>query len=121
MSKSKKPGKQRKKRFQAKKHEKQKFMSAHLSKELQKTTGKKSLGIRKEDKVKVMRGALKGKTGKVLRVNRDKEQIFIEKLIRKKSDGTEVLIPVHPSNVMITELKHDEKRVKKKKKKEQVK
>jgi ribosomal protein uL24 len=103
--KSKKPTKQRKKRFQAKQHEKTKLFRVHVSKELQKAVKKKTTGLRKEDKVKIMRGKQKGKTGKVLRINRNKEQVFIEKIVRKKSDGTETMIPIHPSNLLLIEKK----------------
>ncbi len=123
--KSKKPGKQRKKRFQAKLHEKTKLFRVHVSKELQKTMKKKTTGLRKEDKVKVMRGKQKGKTGRVLKINRSKEQVFIEKIIRKKSDGTESLIPIHPSNLLLIEKKETNntkiKQVKKEVKKKEVK
>jgi ribosomal protein uL24 len=114
--KSKKPTKQRKKRFQAKQHEKTKLFRVHVNKELQKAIKKKTTGLRKEDKVKIMRGKQKGKTGKVLRINRDKEQIFIEKIIRKKSDGTETMIPIHPSNLMLIEKKETTKTKEKKEK-----
>lgn len=121
--KSKKPGKQRKKRFQAKQHEKTKLMHVHLSKELQKTMKKKNTTVRKEDKVKIITGKQKGKTGKVLRINRDKEQVFIEKIIRKKSDGTDSLIPIHPSNLILIETKETTKtkKIEKTPKKEKVK
>ena len=53
-----------------------------------------------------------------------KTQVFVEKLLRKKTDGTEILVPLQPSNLMITELgKADDRRIKTKKteKKEKVK
>ncbi|MBN2127036.1 MAG: 50S ribosomal protein L24 [Candidatus Diapherotrites archaeon] len=118
--KSKKPSKQRKKRFTSKQHEKVKLYRVHVSKELQKTIKKKTIGLKKEDKVKVMRGAQKGKTGKVMRINRNKEQVFIEKIVRKKSDGTETMIPIHPSNLLLLESK-DEKSKPQPKKEEKVK
>ncbi|MFH1586922.1 MAG: 50S ribosomal protein L24 [Candidatus Diapherotrites archaeon] len=113
MVKSKKPKKQRKAHYNAKLHVKRKQFSAHLSTELRKALGKRSLPVRTGDKVKVMRGKNKKFSGKILRLNRAKNQVFIEKLNRKKSDGTEILIPIRPSNLMLVELdRSDEKRMK---------
>lgn len=114
--KSRKPGKQRKACFARKLHKMGKEMSCHLSKELRKATGRRALGIRKGDMVVVMRGKRRKSGGKVARVNRQKGQVFIEKMTRKKADGTEMLVPIRASNLMIVELeKSDEKRLKGKK------
>ena len=48
--------KQRNYRHKAPLHIKQKFVSAHLSKELRQKCGRRSLGVRKGDKVKVTTG-----------------------------------------------------------------
>ncbi len=56
----------------------------------------------------VMRGDHKGHTGKVVRINHKKYRIYIEGLVRKKADGTEVLIPIHPSKVQIIKLNLDD-------------
>lgn len=107
---SKRPSKQRSRFYGSKLHELQKHMGAHLSKELRKSFKKRSLGIRKGDKVKVMRGKFKGKSGKVAKINRAKIQIFIEGIMRKKSDGKEIFVPLHPSNLLITEVFSTDKR-----------
>ncbi len=113
MVKSKKPKKQRKAHYTAKLHVKRKQFSAHLSKELRKALGKRSLPVRTGDKVKVMRGKNKKFSAKIVRIGRAKNQVFLEKLNRKKSDGTEILIPLKPSNLMLVELdRTDEKRMK---------
>jgi large subunit ribosomal protein L26e len=36
--------------------------------------------------------------------------VHIERLVREKSNGTTVQIPVHPSNVVITKIKLDNDR-----------
>jgi len=124
---SSKPSKQRLFQLEAPLHIKRKMLSSTLSKELRKELGKRSFPLRKNDTVKIMRGKFKGKTGKITEVNYQKGTVFIEKITRKKSDGTEVFIPIHASNLMITELyKEDEKRfkrikLKKEKKKEKIK
>lgn len=100
---SKKPSKQRKALYQAPLHKRHKLVSAHLSKELRKGMKKRSLPLRKGDEVLIMRGKFKGKTGKVSEVDLKKLRIFIEGIKRKKVSGEEVLVPFHPSKLLITE------------------
>jgi large subunit ribosomal protein L24 len=83
-------------------------MSAHLSEELRKQYSFRSLPVRTGDVVMVMRGDHKGHTGKVIRLDHEKYRIYIEGLIRKKADGSEVPIPVHPSKVQIMKLNLDD-------------
>lgn len=99
-----KPKKQRKKFYSKKLHELQKNISVHLSKELQKSIGKRALGARKEDKAKILRGKFEGKIGKIVSVNRRKNRIFIDGITRKKVSGKEVFVPLQPSNLELTEL-----------------
>jgi len=83
-------------------------MSAHLSEELRKQYPFRSLPIRTGDVVTVMRGDHKGHTGKVIRLDHERYRIYIEGLIRKKADGSEVPIPIHPSKVQIIKLNLDD-------------
>ncbi|MEM2561334.1 MAG: 50S ribosomal protein L24 [Candidatus Bathyarchaeia archaeon] len=106
---SSKPSKQRKRLFQAPDHIRYKHLSAPLSPELRKEHGIQSLPVRSGDTVRVMRGDYKGFEGKVLRVDRKEYRIYIEGLTREKVDGTTVLVPIHPSKVMITKLNLDDK------------
>lgn len=113
---SKKSGKQRKYRYNAPLHVRHKLMAAHLSKELRKKYEKRSIPIRKGDRVKIMRGKFKNKTGEVEQVILDKYRVYIKDIRREKVDGTKVRVPFNPSNLMITELKmEDKKRLKVKK------
>ena len=68
--------------------------------------------IRKDDQVKVIAGKDKGKTGRVLRVDREKGRVLVEgvnivkKAMRKKRQDDrggimEIEAPVHISNVML--------------------
>ncbi len=107
---SKKPKKQRKYRYNAPLHIKQKFINAHLSPELRKEHGKRSLGLRLGDKVKLMRGQFRGQTGKIERIDLKKSKAFIGKIEFIKSDGTKTMYPVDPSNVMIIEISEGDKR-----------
>ena len=110
---SKKPKKQRKYRYNAPSHIKHKFLGAHLSKELIKKYNKRSIQVRKDDKVKIMRGKYKGKEEKVAKVLVKKSKIYIENIQITKLDGTKIFVPITPSNVMITELNLTDKKRKK--------
>lgn len=107
---SKQPRKQRKYRAKAPLHIKQKLMGAHLSAELRKKHSKRAVSIRKDDKVKVMRGQFKGHVGKVDRVDMKRERVYVRGVEISKKDGTKAFLPVHPSNLMITELNLSDKK-----------
>ncbi len=110
---SKQPKKQRKYRYNAPLHIKQKFISAHLSKELREKYKTRALQLRKGDTVKIMVGQFKGKTGKVKKVDLKKAKVYIEGIEILKKDGTKADYPIDPSNLMITELNlEDKKRLK---------
>ena len=113
-SKSKRPGKQRISQFNIGKHEVHKVMSANLSRELRERQGFRSLPLRKDDEVRIVRGDAKGRSGKVIRVDPRKQRIFVDKVVKRKTDNTEIAVPIHPSNVVITKYvvtKRDERRV----------
>ena len=102
---SSKPGKQRKYEATAPLHERRKFLTAPLSPGLQEKYGIKRLPVRRGDKVLIVRGDYMASEGKVVRVDYKKIRIYVENVTRKKADGTEIHVPIHPSKVMITELK----------------
>jgi large subunit ribosomal protein L24 len=103
------PRKQRKRLYNAPAHLRRKFMAAPLSPELVSSKGAKSLPVRKGDTVRVMRGDHIGFEGKVSRVDLKRYRIFLEGLTREKVDGTNIFVSVHPSKVMIKNLKLDDK------------
>ncbi|MCE4610652.1 MAG: 50S ribosomal protein L24 [Desulfurococcales archaeon] len=104
LTKSRQPRKQRKAFFNAPLHARQKMMSAPLSPELREKYGIRNLPVRKGDKVRIMRGDFKGHEGKVVKVDLRRMKIYVEGVTIKRSDGTPVFRPIHPSNVMIIEL-----------------
>jgi len=108
-AKSAKPGKQRKKLYNAPYHLRGKVMSAHISSELREKYGARSMPIRSGDTVRVLRGDYEGVEGKVVRVDRGKYRIFIEGITRQKADGTTIYVPIHPSKVEIIKLNLDDK------------
>ncbi len=105
----KKPRKQRKRLYNAPAHLRHKFMAAPLSQELISSKGAKALPVRKGDTVRIMRGDHTGFEGKVSRIDLKRYRIFIEGLTREKVDGTNIFVSVHPSKVMIKNLKLDDK------------
>ncbi len=104
------PRKQRKARFTAPLHIKQKYMGAPLSRELREKYGRRSANVIIGDVVKVMRGDHAGTSGKVEGISLKHGTIVIEGVTVSKADGTEVARPVYPSNVMITTLEMQDKR-----------
>lgn len=118
---SKQPRKQRKYLAKAPLHIKRKFLSVNLSKELRKKHGKKSLPLRKGDKVKIMRGKYKKKQGKISQVKIKQLKIYVDGIQIKKQDGSKVNVPLRASNLQIIELNLDDKRRFKEKGKEKTK
>ena len=102
--------KQRKYRFNAPLHIKQRFMSSNLSKELRKTHGKRSLELRKNDLVRVLTGKFQNKKGKVLGMDTKRQRVIIEGIQLTKKDGSKVAVKFHPSNLQITEIDADDKK-----------
>src|SRR3989344_4380216 len=98
---SKRPSKQRKYRYNAPLHVQHTFLAAHLSPELRKKYTTRSFTLRKGDKVKILRGQHKKKTGKVSRILIKSQKIYIEGIELSKKDGSKVLIPL---DLVITDL-----------------
>lgn len=106
---SKSPKKQRKYRYNAPLHIKQKLMHAHLSKELRKKYGRRSIGLKKGDSIRVMRGQFRKHAGKVEDIDLKKGEAYVSGAESTKMDGTKTRYPIDPSNLMITELSLDDK------------
>ena len=70
----------------------------------------RSLPIRKDDEVRIVRGKYKGREGKVTQVYRKKWVIHVDRVARDKSNGASAPIGIHPSNVVITTIKLDKDR-----------
>ncbi|KAL2410479.1 Large ribosomal subunit protein uL24y [Exophiala dermatitidis] len=104
--------KSRKQHFSAPSSVRRVIMSAPLSKELREKHNVRSIPIRKDDEVTVVRGSNKGREGKVTSVYRLKYLIQIERVSREKSNGQSVPIGIHPSKVVVTKLKLDKDREK---------
>merc|ERR1739844_679405 len=103
--------KQRKRHFTAPSHIRRKLMTAPLTKDLRQKYGVKSIPIRKDDEVQVVRGHYKGQqVGKVVQCYRKKFCVYIERIQREKANGASVYVGIHPSKVSIVKLKMDKDR-----------
>ena len=107
---SKRPAKQRKYRYNVPLHLKHKFLSVHLSKELIKKHGTRSLPVVKGDKVKIVRGQFRGRENKVERVDHKKVKIYVTGIERAKKDGSKAIQPIKPTNIVLTELNMADKK-----------
>ncbi len=99
-----KPRKKRLALYEAPLHARQKLAAAHLSKELRAKMKKRSVQLKKGDKVRVLRGSFKKKEGKVFSVYLKDSSAVIEGIVRKKQSGKEVPVPIHASKLLIIEL-----------------
>jgi len=99
-----KPKVQRKAFYNAPLHLRHKLVSAHLSRELREKLGIRSLPVVVGDRVMIMKGDYKGKTGKVVEVDLKGLWVKVEGITRKKADGTEVLVKFRPWNLLILDL-----------------
>lgn len=85
-------------------------MSAPLSIDLRNKYNFRSIPIRKDDEVQVVRGTYKGREGKVVQVYRRRWVIHVERITREKVTGSTVNVGLDPSKVVITKLKLDKDR-----------
>jgi len=102
--------KSRKAHFKADSTTRRKIMSCSLSKELQQKYNVRSMPVRKDDEVMVVRGIYKNREGKVTACYRRKYVIHVERITRDKVNGAQVNVGVQPSNCIITKLKLDKDR-----------
>ena len=92
---------------------KHKLISSTLSPELRKKHNQRSISVRKGDTVKILRGNFKGKTGKVERVLLKKMKVHLENITKEGTEGKKNYIPLESSNLMITQLQEERRRLKK--------
>ncbi len=111
---SKNPSKQRKYRDNAEYHHRDRFVSARLKDKLQDMIGTKTMPVREGDRVRIVRGDYYGTYGDIRRVDRENYKLYIDGVNRETVSGSEVTVPIDPSNVIITEMNlDDDKRVEK--------
>ncbi|GMI47650.1 hypothetical protein TrCOL_g5430 [Triparma columacea] len=104
--------KSRKAHFGADSESRRKLMVANLSKELQAKYGVRSMPVRVDDEVTVVRGSFKNREGKIVACPRRKFVIHIERVTREKANGATIQVGINASKVVITKLKMDADRKK---------
>ncbi len=104
--------KSRKAHFTAPSSKRRVIMSAPLSGELRSKYKVRSLPIRKDDEVQIVRGGYKGREGTVIACYRKKYVIHIDRITREKANQMPVPVGIHTSNVVITKIKLDKDRKK---------
>ena len=102
--------KNRKAHFSAHSEARRKLMSSNLSKELQARHSVRSMPIRKDDEVLIVRGMYKTREGKVTACFRKKMVVHVERITREKASGQQVPVGIPASNLVITKLKLDKDR-----------
>lgn len=103
--------KQRKFRANAPKHVAGRFLNANLSKDLRAKHSRRSLRVRTGDEVEVLRGSFKGKKGQVDSVDTGKQKLLVRGVELVKRDGSRTPLAVAVSNVRITKLTEDKRRI----------
>jgi large subunit ribosomal protein L24 len=104
------PRKQRLARAHAPHHLARKQMASHLSEELLLKYNRRSMTVITGDEVKVLRGDHKGKSGRIVAIDVSVRKVTVAGVTNKKADGTEVALPVDPSNLVIVKLNLEDKR-----------
>lgn len=107
------PRKQRKYLANAPNHLRHKEMSSTLDKPLRKKYGIRSIEVRKDDEIIVMRGKYKNKKAKISKVNISKKKVQLDGVNLQKKDGEGTNLWFYPSNLKIVKLEDsDSKRLK---------
>ncbi|CAA7406914.1 unnamed protein product [Spirodela intermedia] len=75
------------------------LLSAPLSSDLRTKYNVRSMPVRKDNEVQVVRGTYKGREGKV-----------VQRITREKVNGSTVNVGINPSKVVVTKLKLDKDR-----------
>ena len=86
---------------------------AQLAPELRERHGRRSLRPRVGDSVRIIRGEFKGVEGKVTKVDSG-GRVRVEGVTREKQKGGTAPVPIHSSNLLITNLVLEDKQRKKK-------
>ncbi|MFH1750421.1 MAG: 50S ribosomal protein L24 [Candidatus Micrarchaeota archaeon] len=106
------PRKKRRALIYSKIHSMKRLLRVHLSKALRQQFKKRSLLVKKGDKVRILTGNFRKREGKVIEVDVSKGRLYIEGIIQKKQGGKEVFAPVIPSNCILLEWAQPRKKEK---------
>jgi len=85
-------------------------LNVHLDKVLSEKYNRRNAPVRVGDRVKLVKGTFKGKSGKVVEIDRKKGRVKIEGVEATKANGSKVLVPIHFSNLELKELNLKDKK-----------
>lgn len=85
-----------------------KQIGSHLSEDLRKKYGKRSIRITVGDTVKVIRGEYRGVDGKVSQISSQANSVAIEGIKKEKAKGDKFDVFIPASNVIVTNLNLDD-------------
>lgn len=103
---------ERKRYYSEKLHRKKNRLHVHLSKDLRSKlkTRKRAILVRKEDRVRVMRGPGMDKEARVVRVSTLARKVYVEGIVSKNRKGKENVLALEPSNLLLIGLEPTEER-----------
>ncbi len=90
-------------------HRRSRSVGANLSPELRAQYGIKSIRVKRDDSIRVMRGEYRGIEGKVTKVHPAEGRLTIEGIQREKVKGGNVPVLVHASKIVVVGLSLDDK------------
>jgi ribosomal protein uL24 len=93
--------KNRKRFFTSSSCQKRKAMVSPVSKEIRLKYQRKSVPLRKDFEVLIKKGLFKGKSGKIVQCQRKTNKVFVDNLVRNKTNKTSSFVPVSPSNLVV--------------------
>ncbi len=85
-------------------HKKKKSMHVALSRDLRMQLKRRSLGIRKGDEIRIIKGKFKNTQGTVTKVDLKNMKIYIDTAVVKKKSGGQVQVPISTAKLRITKL-----------------
>ena len=106
---SSKPKKQRTIQYKGAINLRRKMLSAPLSNTLREKYQIKTIRVKEGDNVRICRGDFSGIDGKIIEVDTEKNRLLIEGVTKENVSGTAVRVPIHISNVVITNFNLDDK------------
>ncbi len=107
---TKSPKKQRKRFYNLPIHKRNKLFNVKLIPDLVAEYGVRRLPVQRDDFVLITKGEYADIEGKIKRIDKKKLQVFVEGASVEKKDGSQLEIPIYPSNIVITKLKKDKNR-----------
>lgn len=96
--------KNRKRFFTSSSGQKRKTMASPVSKEIRLKHVIKSVPLRKDFEVLVKKGLYKGKSGKIVQCQRKTNKVFVDNLVRNKTNKTSSFVPISPSNLIVIKV-----------------